>query len=376
MLLLLILGGVTWVWGITKAQARWLIDEKINVTIKVQDEAGQPIPFVTVWQFVKFDPAHTNGIDTSLTMEDLWRCTVRYKDTFEYVLEHGDKPIRLMIVPRMGNQQGEVRDVLDYEGMTGRSNRYTRPDPLVFGYTLMKRGYAPGKIEFLLYKDAKHAEAVITLKRDLSEALEDRPYLQTYDRIRYELSDTQLNTALNLENNRRIAALRKGLEQAAQMAIAADDNRAAARIYARMRYLPELIIVNNRVVGFSQANPSSAQSEQMLQRALELDPENLFVWMHTIQKRTNNHMTISPKARTIQNIAQLEALIEKHGAAAWPEIFRWRAGSYANLGDFVTARNRYLEAAILEPKFTDWNERIEDMKRAMRMKNIPVPSDW
>ncbi len=376
MLRLLVFGGVAWAWGITQAQAGWFTNEKINVNLKVQDEAGRPIPFVTVWQFVKFDPTHTNGSDISLTMEDLWRCTVRYQDTFEYVVEHGDKPVRSILVPRMGNQQGEVRHVLDYEEITGRSNRYSRPAPLAFGYTLMKRGYEPGKVEFLLHKDAKNADAMLTLKRDLSQEIEDRPYLQMYDRIRYELSDTQLNTALNLENNRRIAALCKGLEQAAQMAIAADDNRAAARIYARMRYLPELTIVNNRVAGFSQTNPSSAQSEQMLQRALELDPENLFVWMHTIQKRTNNHMTISPKARTIQNIAELEALIEKHGAAAWPEIFRWRAGSYANLGDFATARNRYLEAARLEPKFTDWNERIEDMKRAMRMKNIPVPSDW
>jgi len=376
MLRLLAFGGVAWALSITQAQAGWFSNERINVTIKVRDEAGKPIPFVTVWQFIKFDPAHLSSDDISLTMEDLWRCTVRYQDTFEYVLEHGDKPVRLILVPKMGNQQGEVRHVLDYEEMTGRSNRYSRPDPLAFGYTLMKRGYEPGKVEFLLHKDAKNADAVVTLKRDPLDELEDQPYLQMVDRIRYELSDTPLNTALNLENYRRIAALRKGLEESAQQASAADDPRAAARIYARMRYMPELIIVNNRVVGFLQTNPGSAQGEQALQRALELDPENLFVWMHTIQKRTNNQKVTSPEARTIRNIMQLEALIEKHGEAAWPEIFRWRAGSYANLGDFVTARNLYLEAARLEPKFTDWNERIEDMKRAMRMKNIPVPRDW
>jgi len=364
-------------WNISKAEAGWFMNDTIKVTIKVQDEAGQAIPFVTVWQFMQYNPAHTSYAALKLTMEDLWRCTTRYQDTFEFALDYGERPVRHLLIPAMGDQHGEIHDVIDYAEMTGKGNDYPRPDPLAFGYTFMKRGYLPGKLEFLLPKKEGRVEASVTLRRDPSQVLDDRPYLQTYDRIRYELSNTHKNTVMTMENHRRLEGLRAELEQAAQQAITAVDNQAAARIYARMRYLPELVMIDGRIAGFSQAEPGSARSEQYLQRAYELDPDNLFVWMKTIFHRQPKNIASAPQAERIKlMISHLAALIAKHGNAVWPTIFSWRAGAYANLGEFNKAKHLFLEAAKIEPKYTDWKKEIEEMKFSMKLKNIPVPADW
>jgi hypothetical protein len=360
-----------------EAHAGWFMNDKVTVSIKVQDEAGRAIPFVTVWQFAQIDPAHvSDDRHLELTIEDLWRATLRYKETSEFVLSYGLRPVPQLRMPPMGNQQGEMRDVVDNEEMTGKGNHYPRPDPLVFGYTFMKRGYLPNKLAFTVSKQDSKVEAVVTLQRAPNESIDSSAYLQTYDRIRYELSDTQKNTAMTPENGARMEGLRKELEQAAQQAIAAKDNKAAARMYARMRYLPELRMIDGRIAGFSQTDVVSERSKQALQRAYELDPDNLFVWMQTIDKRANYPLRASQAERIQRNVAQLESLIAKFGEAAWPWMYEWRAGSYANLGDFSKARALYLEAAKLEPKFTDWQKLIEDLKRAMGKKGVTVPGDW
>lgn len=367
-------GGIGYIAN-CKAQALFMGDS-VNVSIKVQDERGQPIPFVTVWQFVKIDPAHTPHAKLKLDSADLWRCTLRYRQTFEFALTYGDQPVPHLYIPVMGNLQGEVRDTVDYADITGKGNRYPRPDSLNFGYTFMRRGYLPGKIEFTLPKLESRAEAVVTLKRDLAEPLETAPYLQIYDRVRYELSDTRKNTAMTEENARRMEGLRADLEQAAQQAVAAGDSKAAARIYARMRYLPELIMIDGRISGFKQSDLSSERSRAALQRAYELDPDNVFIWMLSYGRRVTYPVGATTKDRIRINLEQIEKLIAAKGEAVWPFLFNRRASSYADGGNYAKARELYLAAEKLEPKYIDWQREIESMKADMRRRGIPVPADW
>lgn len=353
-----------------------LPDDTIDVNIKVQDEQGRPIPFVTVWQFVKIDPAHTPHGKLKLDGADLWRSTLRYRETFEFALTYGAQPVPHLYIPVMGNQQGEIRDTVDYADITGKGNHYPRPDPLNFGYTFMRRGYLPGKIEFTLSKRESRAEAVVTLKRDPSELLETAPYLQTYDRVRYELSDTSKNTAMTESNLLRMESLRADLERAAQQAVAAGDTKAAARIYARMQYLPELIVIDGRISGFKQSDPSSERSRAALQRAYELDPDNVFIWMFSYGKRATYPVGATTKDRIRINLEQIEKLIAAKGEAVWPFLFNRRASSYTDGGDYAKARELYLEVAKFEPKFIDWQKEIESMKADMRRQGIPVPAYW
>lgn len=350
------------------------MNDSVKVTVKVQDETGRPIPFATVWQFVQINPAHDKDTSLDLTMEDLWRCTLRYRETAEYAIDYGLKPVPHLQIPVMGNGEGEVHDVIDYQRITGKGNHFPRPDPLVFGYTFMKRGYFPNKLAFTVPKGDRRAEGVVTLKRDPSDPIYDSPYIQTYDRIRYGLSDTHKNTVMTMENHLRQEGLRQELELAARQALAANDNKAAARIYIRMRYFPELTFLDGRIAGFKQTNIESEHSKQAFQRACELDPDNLFIQMETIGMRFPSSATQEERIR--KNVSQLDSLVAKHGDAVWPEMFRWRAGSYANLGAYAKARTLYLEAAKLEPKFTDWNKLIDDLKFSMSKKGIPVPVAW
>lgn len=65
----------------TQCDARGFMSNKIDVVIKVQDESGKPIPYVTVWQYIQADPKHIQERESHLEMEDLWRVTMRYIST-------------------------------------------------------------------------------------------------------------------------------------------------------------------------------------------------------------------------------------------------------------------------------------------------------
>lgn len=350
-------------------------DGAIDVTVRVQDEAGKPLPFVTVWRSVVLNPAHADKPDLYPNMDDLWRISQRYRDTFEYALVFGLRPIPKVWICVMGDEKGRFSEVVDYQDITGKGNHFPRPDPFLFGYTFMKRGYFPGKVSFNVPKGQDKVEAVVTLKRDPSEPLDDQPYMQTYDRIRYELSDTRKNTVMSGDAQTRLDEIRNTMEQAAQQALAANDRKSAARIYIRMRYLPELEYIDGKIIGFAQTNVRSEHSKRAFQRASELDPDNLFVRMETIGFPSGSPLIGTPEGIRIMT-SRIEAIIAQYGVAAWPEMYAIRAGAYANLGDYEKSRLLYLEAAKLEPKYTNWNEKIDRLKMTMKMKGVPVPADW
>lgn len=270
------------------SNARLYISDKVDVVIKVQDESGKPIPYVTVWQFLNISSDHTDmPLVLTLEMSDLWRITERYKQTSEFVSTFGETPIPRVIIPEMGDANGNIKNTLDYEYRTGTGNHYKRPNPTNFGYTFIKHGYLSEKLEFNIPTNKSKVEATVTLKRDPNEAIEIAPYIQAYERLRYELSDTSKNEVITTDTQHRIARIEKELEQAAQQAVAAGDYKAAARIYIRMRYLPT-ITLEDGVAGFNQVNRESPRSRRAWELAKQLDPDNLFIWIHTIQERAGN----------------------------------------------------------------------------------------
>lgn len=341
----------------TSSNARLFMSDKIDVSVKVQDESGKPIPYVTVWQFVNPDIKHISESLSWKQVEDLWRVTQRYKATSEFVLEYGERPTPGLYVPEMSNAQGKVKHMFDYQDFVGGGDKYSRPDLTNFGYTFIKQGYLPEKLEFNVPSNKSSVEAVVTLKRDLNEVLETAPYIQTYERLRFELSDELKNEEMTAANQQRISRIEKELEAAAQQAIAAGDNKTAARIYIRMRYLPT-ITLQDGITGYSHVNRESARSKRVWELAKQLDPDNLFIWIHTVSDRNRTGNTDEmPKAERISNLAkQTELLIDKHGLAVWPVIYDLRAGVYANIDQKEKSKQLYKEAAELEPKYKDWSK--------------------
>jgi hypothetical protein len=349
----------------------------IDVSIKVQDESGQPIPHVAVWSAVEYDSRHVKGEGSHrpLTVDDLWRVTQRYGELHDIVCEVGDKPVASLTVAVMGDADGIVQESLDYQEATGRENHYTRPDPLTFGYTFMKRGYLPGRVAFTVPRSQNRVEATVTLKRKPDEALETQPYLQTFARLRYELSDARRNAALTEENQRRVLALPDQMEAAAQQALAAGDKPAAARIYSRMRYMPSPDVVDGRIAGWIEGDASSRQARRAMERAYELDPDSLYVWMQTYMRRRSLLPNPTTEERLAAALYEVDRLIAAKGEAVWPQYRVDQAAGHALLGHFEKAYRLYREAAKREPKYMDWDAEIGKLKAEMKRVGMAVPAD-
>lgn len=363
-------------WVSSPLQAGFM-DDTISVMIRVQDESGKPIPFVTVWNAIEYDRQHVsdNGFYQSLQISDLWRVTERYGALHDVIARYGDKPVNTIRIPVLADAEGIFREPLDYQEATGKGNHYARPDSMRFGYTFMKRGYFPGKVDFTLSKNENRVEATVTLKRNPDESLETEPYMQAFARLRYELSDTRKNTSMTPDNQQRMMGLQERMEETAQQALAAGDKQAAARIYSRMRYMPSLNIIDGRIAGWNQGDANSEQAKRALDKAYELDPDNLYVWMQTYLRRMKLPPNPTREQRAAAALQEVEKLIAAKGNAVWPRYFENRAGGYALLGDYTKAYRLYLEAAQREPKYMDWSKAIEKLKKEMQGKGVAIPEN-
>ena len=216
----------------------------------------------------------------------------------------------------------------------------------------------------------------MTLRRNPAEPLETRSYMQTFAKVRYELSDFVKNSDISLENRRRLEGLREELEQVVRQAISAGDKEFAAKVLARMRYMPHIVVIDGRLAGFSHGDAVSEQAMNAMNEAYKLDPDNTYVWMQTYMRRMQLPPNPTLEQRAAAALKEVEKLIDTKGEAVWPQYYAARAGGYAVLGEYAKARRLYLEAAQFEPKFTDWNKAIDDLKLEMKFKGVAIPADW
>ncbi len=363
-------------WLATSAHA-WSSDDAIEVSVRVQDESGKPIPYVTAWSAINYDKKRIKdgGMQEYLSIDDLWRVTQRYGALHDIVSQFGDKPVASLWVSVMGSADGNFHESLDDEAAAGKGSHGARPASVTLGYTFMKRGYLPGKVVLTAPRNQHRVEATVTLKRNPDEAPETQPYLQTFDRLRYELSDSRRNAELTEENQLRLASLQDQMEQVAQQALAAGDRSAAARIYSRMRYIPNLYVVDGRIAGSDHGDAGSPQARRAVNKAYELDPDNLYVWMQTYLRRTALLPHPTTEERIEASLAAVEKLIAAKGEAVWPQCMFHQAVGHAMLGRYETAYRLYREAARREPKYMDWDEEIRNLKAEMKSSGVAVPAD-
>lgn len=197
------------------------MSSNLEVMLSVSDEQGKPISYATVWGYVlpRADTLALGG-------EDLWRVTTRYQSSFEFAMPFNRIVPTLQVMP-MADVSGRAKLVIDYQYLEGSDSR--RPASMQIGFTVMKRGYLPERIDFDV-KDESRLTAKVVLKRDSNQVLETQPYLQEFERIRYDLSDTSRNENMSSDTYVRVETLRKTLEMAAAHAMNAGDKAAAARI--------------------------------------------------------------------------------------------------------------------------------------------------
>ena len=245
-----------------------LMSDDINVALTVVDEQGKAIPYATVWGYVT-----PRSRSNSINGDDLWRLTMRYRSSFEFATPYNRIVPSLNVMP-MGGGDGRASFKIDYEFLEGRGNK--RPAALQVGFTVMKNGYMPARVDFSVRQESR-LSAEIVLKRDPEREPEMQPYMQEYERVRYELSDPLRNETLRSSAHEQIAVLRASLVSAAQQAIAAGDESAAARIYTRLIYAPSTMMYEGRVTGWSQEEPTSDESLRYLSKAYSLAPGDPYI---------------------------------------------------------------------------------------------------
>ena len=118
-------------------------------------------------------------------------------------------------------------------------------------------------------------------------------------------------------------------------------------------------MIQDGITGYIPVDRESARSKRVWELAKQLDPDNLFIWIHTALERAGNQPN-TPRDERIKNaVAQMELLIQKHGLAVWPVIYDLRAGLYANINQKEKSKQLYLEASKLEPKYKDWTKDLK-----------------
>lgn len=298
----------------------------VYVNLQVEDDQGNPIPYVTVWGYVL-----PRDSPLALNSDDLWRQTFRYQSTFDLVTsDSGNKPVRTMRVYEMSNADGECKYKIDYFDIEGTSAKI--PEVLYVGFTVMKRGYFPERIDFK-FTDENNATAKIVMRRNTQYQMKNEPYLSEFDKIRYELSDNRRNEEISVENDARLKGIRSRLENLARKAEANGADVMAARIYARMTHLPYVIYYNGKPAGYSRADPNQNSSEtiMLLEKAYSLDKNNPYIVaryefrkMSDIyfnkRKSIYSYKTATEVERKeyMSQLEELKILMKKHGEEIWP----------------------------------------------------------
>jgi hypothetical protein len=343
--------------GLVPCWASAAINNDIKVTLEIVDEQGHKVPYVTVWGYLlpRADPLAINA-------EDLWRLTTRYQSSFEFATENAaNSPVSYLMVFPMGDEAGRFMRTINYRYEEGSAAKL--PEKMMIGFTLLKHGYLPARIDFTVKDESALSEKVV-LKRDPKQAIESQPYLVTFERLRYELSDQKRNVEISEKNHERMEHLRTGLEAAAQQALEAGDKKAAARIYARMQYLPSIRFIQGKPAGFSQAEPYSEQSLEYLAKAYELDPANSYIaaeyLFHQGAMQYGGNKYIPEKASEEQrrNFSQyleiLHVLMRAHGEEIWPtyhELYALWLRKSSNPHDRERVVPLLEELYSMEPKF-------------------------
>lgn len=354
--------GVQGAWGMRTDQ--------ITVSIAVQDEAGRPIPYVTVWKVFQPCQRIDRPFDTQhpcLGSEDLLRQVTRYSSHFE-IISDWNKPVPKLRMPPIANALGILRDEIDFDDSFGGGA--PRPEKQVIAYTFLKRGYRPAFAEIVANPYQSDFTLRITLKQDPTQAPPRADYLLTHDRVRYEISNATANREMTLANHQRLKKLRAELEAAAEEAIQRQDRPAAARMYITLAYFPAIRLIDGKPIGYSMADIESPEAQVAMAKAEQLDPDDPYMGSLLRQREGRafiggpNAWNSSPerKAAFVAYVAKMERWFKSHLAQIWPVFVMPHIVDYKRLGQFDKAEAWIREMQQVEPRYSDYAKRFEQLE--------------
>jgi hypothetical protein len=351
----------------------------ISIDIRVVDPAGKPVPYVTFWGFTRPErPRQNSAAWQQLTLEDLWRISLRYQDSFELAQQHY-KPVDGISIFGVTDENGIGLDTVDFK----RLALDPRPASMDIGYTFMRRGYLPEKARVRWDAARSRYELKIVLRPRRSAAQSEPVYLQTFDRVRHELADWRRSESTSSANQRRMAELRAAMDGAAAQALAAGDHRAAALIYARMQTMPEATEIDGKVAGYAQTHTESARNRAAILKAIELNSEDGYFAIvaarekgRELKETFSRPLTDADRARLRQHVLEKEIVFALHAEHAWmfDRLSMFYDFMRSGLYERAYAELRHLRE--FEPKGADYDDLLSGLEAEMVRKGARPPADW
>lgn len=316
----------------------------VQVSIKAVDDKRNLISYVTILGFLS--PIKS---PLQLTEHDLAFVANRYFNSHEFILPiTSNKVLPNIIVFPMSGKDGKIDLNMDYQYFEGRNAKI--PEEFVIGFALLKYGYKPEIISFNTSNTESFSKTLV-LQRTKDIQRYSTKSEQEFNQLRYELSDFDKNIQMTESNLIRIKKIKTKLKQLGEN-LEGINNKLAARVYARLQYMPTLKIRNENIVGFKRANPNSKESLAFLAKAYKLDPTNPYIASNFLFRLGNKFggrkyipKTADPATKkSFSNFFnRLKILMESNGEEIWPQYHKLYANWHRKLdGDYSKEKGRLL----------------------------------
>jgi hypothetical protein len=357
--------------------------KKLDVHLRVLDETGRPIPFVTVWSAVAYQNPTTDEYVRykRLSHDDLWGAAKRYGYSHEFASPYWS-PVDGILYPGMTDQKGEFVDHLT--GSTeGRYNQPISP-PVSASYVFFSDGYAPAIVDFAL--DGRDVESTVVLK-PTKPVYSDRADALKFAAIRHELTDEPRFVEVSEAGERRLADVEARLQSLAESAERQGDRLLAAHIYARMELVPVLTRVDGKLAGYRQIALGAPDRVIYLDKAIALAPDDPYIAMIDYLRSSSRDRAAFAMTDPKQLDAHLAGLdkfidaVEIPWLNAHPDAWqRFKMGLVTDLRDtgrLEEARRRLDRLQHHEPKGYDYAflRRMLDGAEEIKRGEKKLPAD-
>lgn len=351
----------------------------VNITIdaKAHDEAGKPVPYVTLWGgWIPYDK--TTPYE-DIAADDLVRLANRYQ-TFPQRVTHFHHPVPALSVFRMVDANGAAETLIKFD------QGPPRPPEITISLAFIKSGYVTEFRQLVAGTMQNRFELDVVLKRDPAQRTQ-KDYEAEFDRIRYELSDIKKNAQITPENQKRLEGLRTQLERVAETAVADKANDLAAVTYEFISRLPEITIKESpdgtRMTGFDQTGVNSARNKAAFSRALDLvetEPNLLLEKMMRDYERKGVPMhsslkTDADKAGYRQYVNQLEPFVEKHAEQLWPDNVGRPIYANVHIGEYEKSCAALERLSKFEPRYDDFEKSLKNLNEEFSFKRSTYRCD-
>jgi hypothetical protein len=374
--------------SLVQSQAQGI--ENLSIEIQVRDEVGKPVPYAAVWRTQ--DPCGLEGRsrvktgDDCFNGDDLKRTATRLIGSFEYAVSYAaPRPFEQIRLPVAVDSQGRF-----FEHGEGSTWYWGLKQPLVkelnVWFAFLKQGYEPAFTQVSLTPEKSSYRGTIVMKSDTRFPRQVSANRESFERLRYELSDQSRNQVLTFENANRLWNLRNEMLKLVSETEGAGEHELAARMYWRLLFMPRIntTVTNEglKIVGYNSGS-GGPDFKLYWTKSEQLDSTNPF-HSHSTALSALPEGLIRKQApltdeerKTLEYFAQTRAVeINANRSRMWPGHVLHHLGVLTQLGDYEGAYQWLNELEKSEPKSEELHLDYSSLRGKMGLRRVPIPPHW